>query len=135
MWRFLFIYEIFWQNKALVLWRNINMPTSNSEQPEQIINLISRIDERVKTLIGQQKDFDTQINVIRKDLHSLSEKIAVVISIDHKKEIFEIKNKVYSLEVKTQHHDNRWSQIFDSLWKIALMCIASYILYKLGLQK
>lgn len=106
---------------------------SNSEQPE-IIDLISRIDERVKNLIGQQKEFDTQINIIRKDLHSLSEKIAVVVSIDQKKEIFEIKNKIYSLEVKTQNHDNRWSQIFDSLWKIVLMCIASYILYKLGLQ-
>lgn len=116
--------------------------------PEKIFG---RLDERVKILVEQQKEIDIQIektlnllhnalnrlvaleakdfNVVRKDLYSL------------KKEIIEIRNKVQNFEIKSEniqmrigYHDHRWTQIFDSLWKVALMCIAGYILYKLGLQ-
>ena len=120
----------------------------DSNLPEK---LFGRIDERVKMLIERQKDIEIQIektlnllhnalnrlvaleskdlNTVREDLHSV------------KKELIELRSKVQSLEVKTEniqmrvgHHDHRWTQIFDAVWKVALMCIAGYILYKLGLQ-
>jgi len=134
-----------------------------SESIQMLFELTSRIDERVKMLIERQKELDAQIekllelqhntltrlttveskdfNGVRENLHALSEKVAVIISDNPQKDLIELRSKIQSLEVKAEniqmrigHHDHRWSQIFDSVWKVALMCIAGYILYKLGLQ-
>lgn len=52
-----------------------------------------------------------------------------------------IEVKVEVLNVRMGHHDtrigshdNRWSKIFDYAWKLGLMLIAGYILYKLGIE-
>lgn len=134
-----------------------------SESIQTLFELTSRIDERVKMLIERQKELDAQIekllelqhhaltrltaveakdfNSVQENLHSLSEKVAVIVSDDPQKELIELRSKVHSLEVKAEniqmrvgHHDHRWTQIFDSVWKVTLMCIAGYILYKLGIQ-
>jgi len=134
-----------------------------SESIQMLFELTSRIDERVKMLIERQKELDAQIekllelqhsaltrlsaveskdfNRVQENLHSLSEKVAVIVSDDPQKELIELRSKVQNLEVKAEniqmrigYHDHRWTQIFDAVWKVALMCIAGYILYKLGLQ-
>jgi len=134
-----------------------------SESIQLIFDLTSRIDERVKMLIERQKEIDEQIekllslqhgalnrlsaleakdfHSVQENLHSLSEKVAIIASDNPQKELIELRSKVHSLEVKAEniqmrigYHDHRWAQIFDFIWKLALMCIAGYILYKLGLQ-
>lgn len=110
-----------------------------SESIQLVFDLTSRIDERVKMLIERQKEIDDQIEklLIRQD--SIFHRLATIEA--NNKDLVELRSKVQNLEVKTEniqmrigHHDHRWSQIFDSIWKLALMCIAGYILYKLGLQ-
>lgn len=139
------------------------LPTQNSESIQMVFDLTSRTDERVKMIIEHQKEIEEQIEklIIRTDsishrlsiidandfasiknnLHSLREKVAVITNDNSYKELIELRAKIQSIELKAENiqirlgfHDHRWSQIFDLIWKMALMCIAGYILYKLGLQ-
>jgi chromosome segregation ATPase len=106
---------------------------------QSVSDITSRIDERVKIIAEKQKEADANIKKTANDLHALKEKVAIIA--DSKKEIIELRNKIHSLEFQAEalstrlaHHDTRWGQIFDAFWKMTLMIIAGYILYKLGLQ-
>jgi len=134
-----------------------------SESIQLVFDLTSRIDERVKMLIERQKEIDDQIEKllemqqsvihrlthleakdigsVQEDLHILSEKVAIIASDDPEEEIKDLKVKVHDLQIKVEsinlrvgNHDNRWTRIFDYLWRFGLMLIAGYILYKLGFQ-
>jgi chromosome segregation ATPase len=112
-----------------------------NKENKSFLDITSRIDERVKMIIEKQKDVDDQIKKLVNDFHSVQEKIAIISNDYSKEEIVELRSKISLLETKSEsfdtrlsHHDNRWEQIFDAFWKIILMIIAGYILYKLGLQ-
>lgn len=134
-----------------------------SDSIQLVFDLTSRIDERVKMLIEAKKEVDEQIEKlleiqhhalhrltvleskdignVQNDLHSLSEKIAIILSDDPQKELeetklklSELRNQFLILEMRVGHQSHVWTQIFDAIWKIVLMIIAGYILYKLGLQ-
>lgn len=127
-------------------------PTKNSGNdsslPEQ---LFGRIDERVKFLLEQKKEIDIQIEKTSNLLHSFLNRLVALESKDFKAvqeelhlikaELVELRSKVQNLEIKAEsaqisigRNEYRWTQIFDAIWKVSLMCIAGYILYKLGLQ-
>ena len=137
--------------------------TPYTESIQLIFDLTSRIDERVNMLIEKQKKIEEQIEKaleiqqtiinrlsileskdlhhIQDDFHKLSEKVAVIVNENTYEDIVDLRNRTQSVEVKLEninmrvgHHDNRWGQIFDAVWKVALMCIAGYILFKLGIQ-
>jgi chromosome segregation ATPase len=117
-----------------------------SDSIQLVFDLTSRIDERVKILIERQKEIDDQIEKLLEMQHqtlhrlvALESKVATID--DPQKELTELRNKIHALEMKAEnfqmrigYHDSRWIQIFDAVWKILLMIIAGYILYKLGLQ-
>ena len=75
------------------------------------------------------------------DLHTLSERIAILSTEESRKDFSELRNKAHALEIrfeniqmKLNNHDSRWNSIFDAVWKVALMIITGFILYKLGIQ-
>lgn len=141
------------------------------ESIQAVFDLTSRIDERVKMLIEHQKEIDGQIDKViemqqsciqrlnlleakdvesvAKDLHDLSQKIAIIQNDKPQKELEalryesqELGKKLHGLELKIEatnfkvgNQETRWGTILDGIWKIVLMVIATYILYKLGLQK
>jgi 3-methyladenine DNA glycosylase/8-oxoguanine DNA glycosylase len=81
----------------------------------QLSDTVLRNDERLKVVINEQEN-------IKKSFSSLEEKT-------QKLEI-----KVESASMRIGSHDAKWSTIMDMVWKCALMIIAGYILYALGLQ-
>ena len=134
-----------------------------SDSIQLVFDLTSRIDERVKMLTEMQKELDDQIEkllelqqtelnrllvleskdigTVKMDLQLLNEKISVLSKDDPHPKINEFHQKHRELEIKVEGiilrmgtHDNRWAKAFDAFWKILLMVIAGYILYKLGLQ-
>jgi methyl-accepting chemotaxis protein len=86
-----------------------------SDSLKVVSDLASRTDERVKIIFEGQES--------TKDLIS---------SLQDKMKALEI--KLENTNYRLGNHDARWSNIFDLVWKIALMVIAGYILYALGLQ-
>ena len=81
----------------------------------QLSDTVLRNDERLKVVINEQEN-------IKKSFSSLEEKT-------QKLEI-----KVESASMRIGSHDAKWSTIMDMVWKCALMIIAGYILYALGLK-
>ena len=80
-----------------------------------VTNLVSRIDERVKILGENQESIESNIKYIESKVQ-------------------EIELKLENTKIRLGNHDVRWSGIFDFFWKIAIMILARYILYILGIQ-
>lgn len=92
----------------------LNIPQL-SDAIKVVSDLASRNDERIK-IINENQDS------IKQSVNSLEEKL-------QKLEI-----KLENTSFRLGNHDARWSNIIDLIWKMALMVIAGYILYALGLQ-
>jgi len=86
-----------------------------SDNLKLVSDLTSRMDERIKILL-ENKD------ATEEELEELRGKIK------------DIEIKIEMINVRVGSHDLKWSNIFDTIWKIGLMTIAAYILYALGLQ-
>jgi len=89
--------------------------TQASELLREISNTVLRNDERLKSVLSEQEN-------LKKQLLSLEERL-------QKSEL-----KVESMAARIGGHDEKWKFIVDLVWKVALMIIAGYILYALGLQ-
>jgi hypothetical protein len=133
------------------------MPSSNEERTEQLqslFDLTSRIDEKLKLFMERQADIERRIDkvldnqqrdiaLVEKDLNDLSEQVAIMAYSDPeiKKDLDTLKTKmdlceikVESINLRTQHADSRWGRLLDLIFKLGVMLVAGYILYKLGLQ-
>lgn len=123
-----------------------------SESIKMVFDLTSRIDERVKMLMEGQNDIESRINKlietnqkttsdIKDEINDISEKVAIMENYELADEIEKAQNKMHLMEIRLENldhrigsHDKSWSKIFDTIWKLALMLIAGFILYKLGIQ-
>lgn len=113
------------------------------DQLDKLLAMQNMALQRLATLesIVESRDFDTH-------LRSLSEKVAVISSSDLKDDVESLQNKnqelhniIHTMQIKIETmwlrlgvNDSRWYTIFDGFYKLALMMIAGYILYKLGWQ-
>lgn len=132
-----------------------------SESIQLVFDLTSRIDERVKMLIERQNELDSKIGKMADIQQMIVNRLSIIESKEYpqlKEDLVQIKQtlartqrleddlqkvetRIQSFETKQEilasrmgTHDNRWLMAFDAIWKIGLMVIAGYILYKLGLQ-
>ena len=128
------------------------------ERVKMLLERQKEIDEHINRLIHIQQESIGRLSIleakdiasITNDLKKLSEKIAIIESNDPelKKELDklhtinnEIKNNIHNFELKIESlntrmgsHDTKVTKIIDAFFKLTLMIIAGYILYKLGLQ-
>lgn len=131
-----------------------------SESIKLIFDLTSRIDEKIGKLIEKHENVSARLSILENNDNKLDKfvnlsqeliyRVALieskgVMSIsdisDLEKDMHEFKErlrtfelKIESIATKTLQHETRWSQIFDLIFKIALMLIGGFLLYKLGLS-
>lgn len=134
-----------------------------AESIQMVVELTGRIDERVKMLVDKQNQIDEQINrlleiqnktinrlsileakdldSVVEDLQKIHETLAVINNDDASGEIQTLKDQVnkidfriQQIESKTTKDDKFWEKIFDGFFKITIMLIGTYIIYKLGIQ-
>ena len=112
-----------------------------SESIQLVFDLTSRIDERVKMLVEHQNDLDERVDKLLETHQSSLSHLAVIESKEYNSIIANLEVRVKNLELKVEmismrigNHDSRWLLIFDSVWKICLMLVGGYILYKLGIS-
>jgi hypothetical protein len=86
-----------------------------SDALKEVSNTVLRNDERLKIVIKEQENIKESFNIIEKRSHNLELKLE-------------------SMSMRLGNHDAKWSTIIDLIWRCALMIIAGYILYALGLQ-
>lgn len=132
-----------------------------SESIQLVFDLTSRVDERVKMLIERHNELDQKVAKLlelhqatlsrltvleskeypelKEDMGKIKRDVDEIVRMNE--ELGKISDRLSSLETKNEllsvrlgTQDNRWMLAFDAIWKIGLMLVAGYILYKLGLQ-
>jgi hypothetical protein len=77
--------------------------------------MVSRNDEKMKTLIQNHEGVSNDLAQVIKDLS-------------------QVKLSLESYKLQVNNLNNFWEKVFDSSWKLALMVIGAAILYFLRLQ-
>jgi hypothetical protein len=91
-------------------------PKSQSQETiDSIIEMVSRNDEKMKTLIQNHEGVSNDLAQVIKDLS-------------------QVKLSLESYKLQVNNLNNFWEKVFDSSWKLALMVIGAAILYFLRLQ-
>ena len=135
-------------------------PTNNAGVlAEQILNQIvdslnlvtqaaARLDERIKILAEKQYDLEAKNDKVLDHYHNVSNRVTAVETKEFPITINSLENQVRELEKIHKDLDKRLDKIekqqersegrvffiLDAIWKIVLMCITGYILFKLGIQ-
>lgn len=125
--------------------------TSSSNSNEQvnnsiksIIELTTRIDERVQAIMKKQDLLESKSNNQSDTLHTLNTDLLLLESISGKvlqeevkkisNDIINIKSRLENVENKTNVQENKWKTVVDFILKIIWILITAYLLIKLGLQ-
>jgi hypothetical protein len=126
-----------------------------SESIKKIFDLTSRIDERLKAVVKQEEELDRKLDDQTFNGFELDKRLGVIESrldgdsitstcayrIEHEKKIQTIEQNIHKLELDVQAveiasagRENRWKTIITFVVQIIWVVLASYILYKMGIN-
>lgn len=112
-----------------------------SESIKSVFDLTSRVDERVKMLMVRQDNLDEQMEKIAELVQPFTHRIAALESKDFEEELKLMRQRLQVLEIKietinikTLQQESRWAQIIDVIFKLAVMLVGGFLLFKLGWQ-
>ncbi len=114
-----------------------------SESLHNVVQLSSRIDERVQNLGEKLKEQDSKFGSLMETNTALISRIAVLESKNGEAQAYqieELKTKLHAMEIivarlelSSASMEGKWSKIFDFIFKIIFVITGCYIVYKLGI--
>lgn len=135
------------------------MPTPRENTGEQYYNevaksirslfeMTTRVDERVQAMVKKQDELDRKIELQISHGNSLSNRVSLLESHNSREDIKavcdgveELKESVRKLDMQMRELEGesgrqkeRWSGIFGFVIQLVWILLASYMLYRLGLQ-
>ncbi len=148
------------RNEGEILIEQYNQVTNSIKS---VFDLTSRIDERVKMLVERQNDADERydkvlellqqlvnrvtileskdVSNVKTDLNEINKRIAIMESSGAKHDIEDIKQKIHTLDLRveainmrTVNQEGRWAKLFDLVFKLTIMLIGGYLLFRFGWQ-
>jgi len=106
---------------------------------ESVINMVSRIDERIKILYEKDDEYKSNLDLVSEDIRSILQRVASIETTIHSDDIEAIRAKMHELDIRTSNldlslsnHSDKWSKTVDWIFKIVLTFISTYAAYKLG---
>lgn len=106
---------------------------------ESVINMVSRIDERIKILYEKDDEYKNNLDLVSEDIRSILQRVASMETTIHSDDIEAIRAKMHELDIRTSNldlslsnHSDKWSKTVDWIFKIVLTFISTYAAYKLG---
>lgn len=106
---------------------------------ESVINMVSRIDERIKILYEKDDEYKNNLDLVSEDIRSILQRVASMETTIHSDDIESIRAKMHELDIRTSNldlslsnHSDKWSKTVDWIFKIVLTFISTYAAYKLG---
>lgn len=106
---------------------------------ESVINMVSRIDERIKILYEKDDEYKINMDLVSDDIRSILQRVASMETTIHFDDIEAIRGKMHELDIRTSNlnlalsnHSDKWSKTVDWVFKIVLTFISTYAAYKLG---
>lgn len=114
-----------------------------SDSLHSVVQLTSRIDERVQHIVEKQKEQDARFSSLMEAQTTLLARIAVLESKNghaQSEHIEELKTKVHELELvisklemRSESMENKWSKVLDFTFKILFVIVSCYVVYKLNI--
>ena len=106
---------------------------------ESVINMVSRIDERIKILYEKDDEYKNNLDLVSEDIRAILQRVASMETTIHSDDIEAIRAKMHELDIRTSNldlslsnHSDKWSKTVDWIFKIVLTFISTYAAYKLG---
>lgn len=109
-----------------------------------VFELTARIDERVQSMMKKQEEVDQKIDNQLSLVNDLSGKVRVLESKNGTKlkdDIEELQEKLHDMQLHiqkledlTERQANNWGAIFAFTMNLGWVVVATYLLYRLGLQ-
>lgn len=110
-----------------------------NESINSLIELTTRVDERVINMIRKQELTDEKISSQLEALSDLNTKVKILET--STKDISEKANDMHKLELRVQllensssNQENRWKTIFGFAIQLVWVILAAFLLFKLGIQ-
>jgi hypothetical protein len=127
-----------------------------NESMKHVLDLTSRIDERVKMLIDQNSIFSNKIDIMNKNYSEIVQRITILESYIDDDKIQELEKRLVILELQSndvkglieklstfeddhkelkrfkKSAENNFKTVFDAIYKIITMLIGAYLLWKFG---
>lgn len=112
-----------------------------TESINAIVELTTRVDERVQLIMKQQKELEDKIrnqNEFVSDLNTKVKILEINAITDEIKEINEHLHKIdlrlQTLENSNNSNESRWKTIFGFAIQLIWVILAAFLLYKLGIS-
>lgn len=123
---------------------SVQILAQTSENIQKLFDLITRVDERVKSIQDKQHEFDSRMEDIIKIQNQLMQKVAVLESRDHssvaiklhecEKQLVNIDKRLGAVETASGANSSRWNHVFDFVIKLIWIILAGWVLTKLEIQ-
>jgi len=102
------------------------------ENQQQILNRVT---------VLESKDATSVVASNKIDIHDIKQKIAIMENSSSKEDIEDIKQKIHlldlrveSINMRTSNQEGRWARLFDLIFKLTIMLIGGYLLFRFGWQ-
>lgn len=134
-----------------------------TESIQGLLDLTSRVDERVKLMMQKQEVLEDKIDHLLANYNELNTKVSILESRespetlqkeikDLKEELHTVQLKVHSMEGESEkpihaielrlqkledannRSENIWTKIIDNTFKLGFIILAAYLLYRMGIQ-
>ncbi len=125
---------------------NIDNLIELKESIKSIVELTTRVDERVQNVIKQQLSIDEKINRQSEAIGELNTKVKIleshsVFTAEDKRlaaatrdELHRVELKINELQQSNNSQEQRWKAIFSFSVQLIWVILAAYLLYKMGIQ-
>lgn len=109
------------------------------EQLDKAIDNQQQILSRVSVL--ESRDATPIATANKAEIHEIKQRVAIMESSGSKQDIEDIKQKIHlldlrveSINMRTANQESRWAKLFDLVFKLTIMLIGGYLLFKFGWQ-
>jgi len=118
--------------------------SQTSDSVQKLFDLITRVDERVKSIQDNQVELNFQIKEIVVDYQELLERIINLEAkngrliqdevVKYTDKVGEIEKRIITLEQTSRSHESRWNSIFGLFVQLIWVVLAAWVLFKLNLN-
>lgn len=109
------------------------------QQLDKAIDNQQQILNRVTVL--ESRDVTSVVASSKTDIHDIKQRIAIMENSGSKQDIEDIKKKIHlldlrveSINMRTANQESRWAKLFDLVFKLTIMLIGGYLLFRFGWQ-
>lgn len=118
----------------------VERQNDTDERHDKLLDIQQQIIHRVTTLEAKCIELK-DVSTVKADLNEINKRVAIMESSVDKADIDDIKQKIHTLDLRveainmrTANQEGRWAKLFDLAFKLTIMLIGGYLLFKFGWQ-